>query len=574
MGRRIKKESIMSSVELKTLNQLSNYTFEIPAYQRGYRWTSQEVEDLLNDIDEFSPKEIENSSEKTWYCLQPIVVKKKNEDLYELIDGQQRLTTVYLILHYLNQDFVETKREKLFDMDFRTRCGSKDFLQHPEKDTDENIDFYHIHQAYNTIERWFENKNSRPDFDRNAFRSNLKFHTKVIWYEISEEDPITVFTRLNVGKISLTNAELIKALFLNKSNFKIDADNIRRRQVEIANEWDQIEQAFQDDKFWYFLSNKQTENNRIELIFDLMNDSSDVDRFSTFRYFNKKFAVKTEETIKLNWEKIQGYYQRFYEWFHERELYHKIGFLLTAELTNIKSLYKSSCELKKRLFVEHIDDIIRKHYKRRALLDLTYESADTKSVLLLYNILTLLQNNTESSYFPFDVYKLKKWDVEHIASRKDSNSVPSPNREGWLKDVRSYIDCKEPEGPGLVERIDKMLDRKTYENNDEFAVLFNEVTEHFNKNMNSGEDLDEISNLALLDARTNRGYKNAVFPLKRKYIIDLDKTGGFVPICTKNAFLKYFSDYPPKLSFWTEDDRLKYEEDLGRVLGNYMEVEE
>ena len=77
MGRRIKKESIMSSVELKTLNQLSNYTFEIPAYQRGYRWTSQEVEDLLNDIDEFSPKEIENSSEKTWYCLQPIVVKKK-----------------------------------------------------------------------------------------------------------------------------------------------------------------------------------------------------------------------------------------------------------------------------------------------------------------------------------------------------------------------------------------------------------------------------------------------------------------------------------------------------------------
>lgn len=60
----IKQESIMSSVELKMLNELSPYSFEIPAYQRGYRWTSQEVEDLLNDIDEFSPKEIENSSEK------------------------------------------------------------------------------------------------------------------------------------------------------------------------------------------------------------------------------------------------------------------------------------------------------------------------------------------------------------------------------------------------------------------------------------------------------------------------------------------------------------------------------
>lgn len=132
--------------------------------------------------------------------MQPIVVKKKNEKLYELIDGQQRLTTVYLILHYLNQDFVETKRDKLFDMNYKTRSGSKDFLQHPEEDADENIDFYHIHQAYCTIESWFENKNSKVDFDRNAFRSKLKFHTKVIWYEISEEDPITVFTRLNVGK--------------------------------------------------------------------------------------------------------------------------------------------------------------------------------------------------------------------------------------------------------------------------------------------------------------------------------------------------------------------------------------
>ena len=63
-----------------------------------------------------------------------------------------------------------------------------------------------------------------------------------------------------------------------------------------------------------------------------------------------------------------------------------------------------------------------------------------------------------------------------------------------------------------------------------------------------------------------------MFPLKRKCIIELDKTGGFVPICTKNVFLKYFSDYPPKISFWTQDDREKYEQDLMRVLTNYLEV--
>ena len=98
---------------LKTVNNLCQCSFFVPAYQRGYRWTEQEVSDLLNDIDDFRPREIPNSDEKTWYCLQPLVVKKRLSDDYELIDGQQRLTTVYLILFYLNQDFVENKRDLL-----------------------------------------------------------------------------------------------------------------------------------------------------------------------------------------------------------------------------------------------------------------------------------------------------------------------------------------------------------------------------------------------------------------------------------------------------------------------------
>ena len=117
-----------------------------------------------------------------------------------------------------------------------------------------------------------------------------------------------------------------------------------------------------------------------------------------------------------------------------------------------------------------------------------------------------------------------------------------------------------------------MLNQETYTNEDKFTTLFDAVTVHFNKYMSETEDVDGISNLALLDEKTNKGYKNAVFPLKRKCIIELDKTGGFVPICTKNVFLKYFSDYPPKISFWTQDDREKYEQDLMRVLTNYLEV--
>ena len=184
----------------------------------------------------------------------------------------------------------------------------------------------------------------------------------------------------------------------------------------------------------------------------------------------------------------------------------------------------------------------------------------------------MLQNEHNASYFPFDDYKLNKWDVEHIASKKDAQTVPEANRKDWLNDVKSYIDIEQEEGPILIQEINDMLNNQKFKDNDDFVSLYDKVTDHFNKNMDDMVDVDEISNLALLDEKTNRGYKNAVFPLKRKYIIELDKTGGFVPICTKNTFLKYFSDYPPKISFWTKEDRKMYEQDLIRVLSPYMEV--
>jgi uncharacterized protein with ParB-like and HNH nuclease domain len=101
-------------IEMKSVSNLLGLKFFIPSYQRGYRWNDQQVEDLLNDINDFRPENINNSDEKTWYCLQPLVVKKvkkadshsdetiEEEDWYEVIDGQQRLTTIYLIIHYFN----------------------------------------------------------------------------------------------------------------------------------------------------------------------------------------------------------------------------------------------------------------------------------------------------------------------------------------------------------------------------------------------------------------------------------------------------------------------------------------
>ena len=98
-------------IEMKSISNLLGLKFFIPSYQRGYRWNEQQIEDLLNDINDFRPESVNNSDEGTWYCLQPLVVKKvkkvdipcdeatEEEDWYEVIDGQQRLTTIYLIIH-------------------------------------------------------------------------------------------------------------------------------------------------------------------------------------------------------------------------------------------------------------------------------------------------------------------------------------------------------------------------------------------------------------------------------------------------------------------------------------------
>jgi uncharacterized protein with ParB-like and HNH nuclease domain len=558
------KENIL---ELKTVNELNQYSFFIPSYQRGYKWGGNETVDLLSDINDFKPRLIDESDEKTWYCLQPIVVQEiAGHNEFEVIDGQQRLTTLFLILNYLNQDFIIDKRDKLFELDYQTRKGTKDFLKNLNEQLDvsdnDNIDFYYISNAYKIIAKWFED---RPhNFDKGDFRSKLKFNSKVIWYQSVENNPISIFTRINIGKIPLTNSELIKALFLNSANYEKNMqDRLRLKQLEIATQWDQIEHSLQDERFWYFISNNTSKINRIEYIFDLMNEEDNAnDAYSTFRFFSKKFQFKTQKTIEDNWKDIKDYYQRFYEWFTERDLYHKIGYLVCIDYVSIKDLYDKSSELTKSDFRVYLDKLIKDSLSGVSLEELQYGDKNVRRVLLLYNILTMLSSQTDNSYFPFNIYKNERWDIEHITSVKDT--MPEKNRDIWLADAKEFI--SDDDGEELLMRA-KICD---INNDEEFKILFEDIVTYFNSGIKD-EDINDISNLTLLDSETNRGYKNAVFPIKRNTIIKRDKAGAFIPLCTKNVFLKYFSEYPPKISLWTQDDRLKYEEDLYRVLDKYLE---
>lgn len=92
----------------KPVWNVMNLSFEIPEYQRRYRWKPLQVLQLLEDITQFS---LESGSD-TFYSLQPLVVKKKDssDDVFTVIDGQQRLTTIMMIMHSLNERYVDEFR--------------------------------------------------------------------------------------------------------------------------------------------------------------------------------------------------------------------------------------------------------------------------------------------------------------------------------------------------------------------------------------------------------------------------------------------------------------------------------
>lgn len=233
-----------SIIQMKAVSDLLGMNFFIPNYQRGYRWTEQQVEDLLNDIYNFTKNK---HSQDEFYCLQPVVVKKMSEldlqkfglegEWYEVVDGQQRLTTIKIILRYLVLDYLrgtsladEYGKEE-FKLKYETRKDSEYFFNTLDLNTsiiDSNIDYYHISKAFIVIKNWFEKPETSCSakekilhtfvYDKNN-KDNDDGTVQIIWYETQEASPTSVFKRLNSGKIPLTNAELIKALFLNSANF-------------------------------------------------------------------------------------------------------------------------------------------------------------------------------------------------------------------------------------------------------------------------------------------------------------------------------------------------------------------
>ena len=608
---------IENIIEMKSISNLLGLKFFIPSYQRGYRWNEQQIEDLLNDINDFRPESVNNSDEGTWYCLQPLVVKKirkvyipcdevtEEEDWYEVIDGQQRLTTIYLIIHYFNEMWNGKRKTPLPTISYATRNDSYDFLRNleineaeeavtPGKEFKDYIDYFYMKHAYSTIHKWACKQGET--FDNNDFQSKFIHRTRVIWYETVDEDPIKVFTRLNIGKISLTNAELIKALFLNRSNFRVSDDkHLKLRQQEIASEWDNIEYTLQNDEFWLFLNEKgYCRPTRIDFIFDLICEQNNLglndekygmigsDNYRTFRYFYEYFH-SDQSNIEKCWNEVKAYFQTFKEWYEDLELYHYVGYLIVHGHTihNLVAEWNGSTD--KNYFMIELKNKIASEIKKCPPLDYQYkvdgsDKGKCKPILLFHNIQTIVNQNKNNldnvkyqigifHKFPFHLYKIESWDVEHINSNTTNEEDDIMTQKQWLLNV--YLSADK-------EMKTKIHDFFKQVEEEQRNKLFHEIKNHFPQTDDwTPEEKNRIWNYTLLDSSTNRSYGNALFSGKRQVIIGKDKgikisipkmtkdgrlqfireekaESSFVPLCTKQVFMKYYSPIMSDANYWTK----------------------
>lgn len=618
-----------------------NLIFLIPSYQRGYRWEEKQVRDLLDDIFHFASDE---SSGDSSYFLQPIVVQPceveandaykelEGKQAYKVLDGQQRLTTLLLILKRIMPLLGEEYRHDFEDKLYRIIYTNRPNLNLDTLNPSDSIDAYYLSNAKKIIDEWVvEKKSERVNLSNfyNTLLYNQRKQVKLIWYSIPEEtkdvDGINIFNRLNKGKIALTISELIKALFI--LDFDHTQDSISRLASEqLSMEWNEMEKMFQNDSFWYFLSDDRYDpQTRMDLLFDFVTQkkTSDSNDFA-YREFQKLFDYKKDadeadesnenlawlhgvKSMQQAWALVKKTYDRLVAWYENSLFYHYVGYLITLgfsplEIYNRIEVAKDKCqdhewdmsdtkrELQ-RLIAEKLkipkdvlvsDQVDLKDWLR----DLEYGKDNylILNLLLLFNIECYRKNN--NVLFPFDKYKKGKWDIEHVDPQSETSLQSAKDRSLWLSNMKnwmeSYLDEEGGSSDLLKECNDiiKLIDaNEVYE--ERFKVFFRKVIEHFSSKVDGetesetediGQNKDSLGNLTLLDSSINREYKDAPFAYKRYCIIKYDREGErFIPMCTRNLFMKYYTNSTKSFSYldpirWLKSDQDGYLDTIAEVL--------
>lgn len=584
----------MNTIKMKSVGELVPAAenspverYKISSYQRGYRWKAEEqVRALLDDLKDFfqQPKgEI--------YCLQPIVVAKGQDEkgeFWEVIDGQQRLTTLFLLLHVLGKE--------VYDIDFEVRVNSAhlltDIVAGKAVDTDKSPDAYFMSEAYNYIKDWVTKQTQGNAESKSLDVNKLRNQVKVIWYEVAltsattaeqEKEKIDIFNRLNIGKIPLDDAELLRALFLNHIVGEGTHDDVLLKGI-FATEWQEMEYFLQKDDVWGFLNpENKAMRNRILLLFRLVAQAKTSQGRATFYFFENELRELSHEERRAKvqdyWKETKRLFAFIRACYNDRHLYHLLGLCFALKAINLNELHSLSKDVRKSELCERFKERIKGKFKNVKLEILNYNdnAADIKNVLLLLNVLTMdKQDSLSQQRFPFHIYHQNVWSLEHIHAQK-SEAVQGNIDEQLANMHKELVELDKSEIPELQSHIKEILPQlttlqKKESLNEEDIHTFNQLMLNFEAlfSDDASSEMHEMSNMALLTSGDNAALNNSYFLSKRIKLLQLERNGAFIPPCTRNVFLKVYSPIGAPSYKWGKADREAYLKAMKEVVKEFI----
>lgn len=648
-------------MQRKAIPELLNKKYYIPEYQRGYRWEDKQVLNLLDDLDTF----FSGDTKGQFYCLQPIVVKEvtiDNEKWLEVIDGQQRLTTILILMKVfdqLNAPKFGLPKTHSYTIRYATRPSiqnifdtisitsepstNKAVIDESKNQWPGMIDSLYIYNAAKTILNWFMDEQPRifryGQYFYNTVNSGDK-SVQVVWYETNEDkDPHDIFNRMNSLKVGLSCSELIRSIFLSSCTkfnlgtfdglsdslkLEVEKERFQQKQSSINEKWDEIEQQMRDESFQSFLTSRNIKSrNAIDLLFDLVSGKyasnkpfnsnlNKEDELYTYLYI--KNMVDVDGDAWTTWLSILNVYEKLLFWYHDRDLYHRIGFLNTIAATGHEddAVYTLLAERKGKIALRNkVVSMIKEamilpenketHQPIEKLSQLSYDNNIhynyIKRLLILYNVETS-RIQTSSEFFDFDKFrytadkKHKIWTLEHIHAQ-NSDCLPETNKDSWYEWIvfnRDSLKKLVLGDPNLekqrISLVDQ-LERDSAVNNEKqepccksIKYTFENIKELFDDVANFYAQLDakadkakpmhQLSNMALLDLGQNAMVGKSPFEVKRQIISNQIADNKYYPICTQKVFLKLYDKESMQIHSWSQRDRELYLEDMKQKLTEYL----
>ena len=620
--------------KIRPFKELLGMKFNIPSFQRGYRWEKDNVEALLNDIQEFAIKHKKEEGE--FYCLQPVVVRVnsslskiesqkngKSVIVYDLLDGQQRLTTLWLILNQMRfrnlWDSLDVDHPSLYSIQYESRDNLFEKVINNESDMFENIDLYYLKSAFNTITEWrgqiIKILEALVPVDPTQKTNDVR----IIWYEFDKDEEnnfnqassIKVFSRLNYGKIALTDTELIKALILQSDIYPDDNNEKGRNAMKehlfrIATEWDDIEKDLHNELFWGMLTSEDYNPvNHLELILKFVaekiqkekkyriidNQRRDFHIISNYLGVNSNVTpLQYAENVDSLWTMVRDVYNSLHNWYMNDTFYHLIGLNVLIQggsnpIPLITDIYNKYCSVNKKSFREYLESEIGQLIEIKEKVDdslgekMTVELKDLQygvhnsriiKVLEALNIYLHITNKNLGFRFNFKKFKDKEvTSLEHIHPQhlNFDNNVKYEDVLYWYKNTCHIITSnpeysENEEMQSTLNQLGDML--KDKDKFKEWIAEFQNNVEKVDKFFDQHAQMDSghmhtLYNMTLVDKNTNAALSNNLIDIKREILQKREYKGEtYVPIATNYVFNKHFSSHISNMKFWSKDDREAY----------------